>query len=135
MQNPPHTQPLVDKAALKRRIECLDAPADVKLLLDNLLDATLMVSGKIVQIGSKILETIFEFSRAYPGITLGVLAALVMAYLVSSIPVLGPVLSPVLTPLLLILGIGLGALNDLTDPSMKLKMAGLEADFHVLSSR
>lgn len=135
MQNPPRTQPLVDKAALKRRIESLDAPADVKLLLDNLLDATLLVSGKIVQIGSKILETIFEFARAYPGITLGVLAALVIAYLVSSIPVLGPVLSPVLTPLLLILGIGLGALNDLTDPSMKLKMAGLEADFHVLTSR
>jgi len=135
MQSPPHTQPLVSKAALKRRIESLDAPADIKLLLDNLLEATILVSGKIVQIGSKILEAIFDFAKAYPGTALGILAALIMAYLVSSIPVLGPVLSPVLTPLLLILGIGLGTLSDLTDSSMKLKMTELAANFLISGSR
>ena len=135
MQNPSHTQPLVSKAALKRRIESLDAPADIKLLLDNLLDATILISGKIVQIGSRILEAIFDFAKAYPGTALGVLAALIMAYLVSSIPVLGPVLSPLLTPLLLILGIGLGALSDLTDPSMKLKMTEFAANLPLLGSR
>lgn len=135
MQNSPHTQPLVSKAALKRRIEGLDAPADVKLLLDNLLDATLMISGKIHQIGSKILELIFDFAKAHPATALGIVAALVVAYLISSIPLLGPVLTPLLTPLLLIVGLTFGALNDFKDISMKLKVAGIEAEFHTLGAR
>ena len=127
MQTPPSPTMLVDKAALKRRIEQLDAPADIKVLLDKLLDATLVIGGKIIQVGSKILEVIFDFARACPHVALGVAAALVISYLVHSIPVLGPILSPFLTPILLILGIGLGALNDMMDLSMRARMAGVEA--------
>lgn len=127
MQTPQSPTALVDKAAIKRRIERLDAPADIKVLLEKLLDATLVIGGKIIQVGSKILDVIFDFARAYPHIALGVAAALVISYLVHSIPVLGPILSPFLTPVLLILGIGLGALNDMMDLSMRARMAGVEA--------
>ena len=132
MQERSHALPMVNKAALKRKIERLDAPADIKLLLDNLLDTTLVVGGKIVQIGSRILYFILDFAKSHPGIALGVIVALVLAFLINSIPVFGPALSPILTPLLLIVGIGMGALNDLSDSSMKLKLSGLVADLQSL---
>lgn len=133
MQNPPATPP-IDKAALKRRIERLDVSADIKLLLDNLLEITHTVGGKIVQIGTKVLEFIFDFAKAHPSIALGVVAALVISFLINSVPLLGPVLSPVLTPLLLILGIGLGALNDLTDSSIRLSLGGIGTQFRELGA-
>jgi hypothetical protein len=131
MQEPPAAS-LIDKAALKRWIERLDVSADIKLLLDNLLEITHTIGGKIVRVGAKILEFIFDFARAYPSIAVGVVAALVISFLINSIPLLGPALSPILTPLLLILGIGLGALNDLTDNSVRLRLSGLEAAFREL---
>ncbi|MBA4013245.1 MAG: hypothetical protein C0481_15370 [Phenylobacterium sp.] len=134
MQNPP-ARSIVDKAALKRRIERLNVSADIKLLLENLLEITHTVGSKIVQVGAKILESIFDFAKAYPNIALGVAAALVISFLINSIPLLGPALSTILTPLLLILGIGLGALNDLTDSSMKLSLDGIEAAFRGLSAQ
>lgn len=129
MQTPPSPPPLVDKAAIRRRIERLDAPADIKVLLEKLLEATLVVGDRVIQAGSKILGVIFDFAKAYPSIALGVAAALVISFLVHSIPGLGPILSPFLTPILLILGIGLGTLNEMMDVSMKVKMAGVEAQF------
>ncbi|CAN5509635.1 hypothetical protein BH10PSE5_BH10PSE5_10090 [soil metagenome] len=128
MQNPPANL-LIDKAALKRRVERLNAPADIKLLLDNLLEVTRPVGSKIIQVGAKILEFIFDFAQAYPNIALGVVVALVISFLISSIPLLGPALTPILAPMLLTIGIGLGALNDLTDSSMRLRLAEMEAAF------
>lgn len=133
MQNQPGTS-LIDKAALKRRIERLAVSADIKLLLDNLLEITHTVGGKIVQVGAKVVGFIFDFAKAYPGVALGVAAALVISFLINSIPLLGPVLAPILTPLLLIVGIGLGALNDMTDSSMRLSLGGMEAAFRELGA-
>lgn len=135
MQTPPSPTPLVDKAAIRRRIERLDAPADIKVLLEKLFEATLVVGDKIIQVGSRILDVIFDFAKAYPSIALGVAAALVISFLVHSIPGLGPILSPFLTPILLILGIGFGALNEMMDVSMKVKMAGVEAQFRSFGMR
>ena len=50
----------------------------------------------------------------------------------ASIPGIGPILSPVLTPLLLIVGVGLGAMRDLADGSMRIELSGLEAYFRDL---
>lgn len=132
MPNPPASS-LIDKAALKRRIERLDVPADIKLLLDNLLETTHLVGGKIVQVGANVLEFVFDFAKAHPSIAFGVAVALVISFLINAVPVLGPALSPILTPLLLILGIGLGALKDLTDVSMNQHFNQMEAAFRGLS--
>ena len=51
------------------------------------------------------------------------MAALVLSYLVSSIPGIGPALAPLLTPLLLIVGVGMGALAEMTDSSARHKLA------------
>lgn len=124
--------PRLDRAAIRHRIERLDAPADLKATLAALVDTTIELGGKVIDIGRRILAFTFEFAKAYPNLTLGVVAALVLSYLVGSIPGLGAVLSPILTPLLLIIGIGLGALADLTDSSMRQRLSTLQAHFQAL---
>lgn len=115
----------IDRAAINRRIERLEVSADMKSLLAALVDKTVVIGGKLIDLGARIVAFVFELAKAYPGVAFGVVAALVLSYLISSIPVVGPVLSPVLTPLLLIVGISLGALDDLTDGGMRHRLQGL----------
>jgi hypothetical protein len=126
MGDAPATPPPLDRAAINRRIDRLDVSADMKSVLSRLVDATIVVAGKLVDIGARVMTFVFELAKAYPGIAFGAVVALVLSYLISSIPVVGPVLSPVLTPLLLIIGISLGALDDLTDGGMRARLANLQ---------
>lgn len=118
-----------DRSMLNRRIERLNISADTKVILSSLIDTTIEVGGKLLNVGARIVAFVFDLAKAYPGVAFGVVAALVLAFLISSIPLIGPILSPILTPLLLIVGIGLGALNDLTDGAMRRRLAGLETQF------
>lgn len=126
MGDTPAIPPLLDRAAINRRIDRLDVSADMKSALSRLVEATIVVAGKLVDIGARVMAFVFELAKAYPGIAFGAVVALVLSYLISSIPVVGPVLSPVLTPLLLIVGISLGALDDLTDGGMRARLANLQ---------
>ena len=117
----------IDRATISRRIERLNVSADMKVVLSSLVDATIDVGGKLIDVGARVIAFVFELAKAYPGVAFGVVAALVLSYLISSIPVIGPLLSPFLTPLLLIIGIGSGALNDLLDGGMRARISGLEA--------
>lgn len=112
---------------IERRIENLDVSADVKALLSSLCGKTIEVGGKIIDVGARIIAFILELAKAYPGVAFGVVAALVLSYLISMIPVIGPLLSPILTPLLLIVGVSLGALDDLTDGGMRIRLQGLQS--------
>lgn len=116
----------LNKKEVARQIERLDASADVKAMLNELLDLTAQVGGRIVDLGRRILAFILDLANTYPNITIGIVAALTLSYLVGSIPGVGPLLTPILTPLLLVAGIGLGALKDLTDDSMRRKLSSLE---------
>jgi len=116
---------LIDRAAIHRRIERLEVSADMKSLLASLVDKTVVVAGKLIDLGARVVAFVFELAKAYPGVAFGVVAALVLSYLISSIPGVGPVLSPILTPLLLIIGISLGALDDLTDGGMRHRLQKL----------
>lgn len=115
----------IDRAAIHRRIERLEVSADMKSLLASLVDKTVVVAGKLIDLGARVVAFVFELAKAYPGVAFGVVAALVLSYLIGSIPAIGPVLSPILTPLLLIVGISLGALDDLTDGGMRHRLQGL----------
>lgn len=117
----------IDRATINRRIERLNVSADIKVILSSLVDTTIEVGGKLIDIGARVIAFAFELAKAYPGVAFGVIAALVLSYLISSIPVIGPLLSPFLTPLLLIVGIGIGALDDLTDGGMRVRLSGLQA--------
>lgn len=115
-----------DRADFMRRIERLDVPADVKVIIAKLFDVTVNVGGRLINLGARIVGFTFELAKAYPGLAFGVVAALVLSYLISSLPGVGPVLSPILTPLLLIIGITLGALDDITNGGMRVRLATLE---------
>lgn len=117
----------IDRATINRRIERLNVSADLKVILSSLVDTTIEIGGKLLDVGARVIAFIFELAKAYPGVAFGVVAALVLSFLISSIPLIGPLLSPLLTPLLLIIGIGMGALNDLTDSGMRARLDGLQA--------
>lgn len=119
----------IDRSVLNRRIERLNISADMKVILSSLIDTTIEVGGKLLNVGARVIAFTFDLAKAYPGVAFGVVAALVLSFLISSIPVIGPLLTPFLTPVLLIVGIGLGALNDLTDGAMRQRLAGLESQF------
>lgn len=117
----------IDRAAINRRIERLNVSADMKVILSSMVNATIEIGGKLIDLGARVIAFIFELAKAYPGVAFGIVAALVLSFLISSIPVIGPLLSPFLTPLLLIIGVSLGALDDLTDGGMRVRLSGLEA--------
>ena len=117
----------IDRGMLARRIERLNVSADVKALLSSMIDTTIEVGGKLVDIGARVMAFVFELAKAYPGVAFGIIAALVLSFLISSIPVVGPLLTPILTPLLLIIGVSLGALDDLTDGGKRDRLHGLQA--------
>ena len=120
------------RKSIEERIERLAAPADVKAALAAMVDISVEIGGKIIEVGRRILAFIFDFARSYPNLTVGLVAALVLSHLIASIPGIGPILSPVLTLLLLIVGVGLGAMRDLADGSMRIELSGLEAYFRDL---
>lgn len=116
----------IDRAVINRRIERLDVSADVKAVLASLIDTSVQVGGKLIDLGARVVAFVFDLAKAYPGVAFGTLVALVLSYLISSIPGVGPVLSPFLTPLLLIIGISLGALDDFMNGAMRARLANLE---------
>ncbi|WP_426041697.1 hypothetical protein [Brevundimonas sp. TWP2-3-4b1] len=120
----------IDRAMINRRIERLAISADLKSLLTSLLDTTIEIGGKLIDLGARVVAFVLEFAKAYPGIAFGIAIALVLSFLIGAIPVIGPLLSPFLTPLLLIIGVGLGALDDLTDGGMRERLKGLQSQLN-----
>lgn len=125
----------IDRAAIMRRIERLDLSADVKALLSSLVGVTIDVGGRLIDLGARVMAFIFDMAKAYPGVAFGIVAALVLSFLISAIPVVGPLISPILTPLLLIIGVTLGALNELTDGGMRRRLEGLSVQLNTAGVR
>lgn len=92
--------------------------ADMKALLVDVAKITVRVGAKILAIGRKILSFVLELVKAFPSVTLGVLAALVITALIAAIPIFGGILASALSALLLALGFSAGALNDFLSPKL-----------------
>ena len=107
---------------LVQLIERTNLSADLKAILTDLTRFTMKIGGKVLAIGRKILSFVFDLVKAFPGIAMGAIAALVVTALVAGIPLLGPQLSALLGPLLLALGIGAGALKDLTNENLEARI-------------
>lgn len=103
---------------LKDLIERTNLSADMKALLTDISAITMKVAGKLITIGRKILTIVFDLVRVFPAITVGVVAALVLTSIIASIPLVGGVLAGALSSILLLLGIGKGALTDLSNPAL-----------------
>lgn len=103
---------------LKDLIERTNLSADMKALLTDITAITMKVAGKLITIGRKILTIVFDLIRVFPAITVGVVAALVLTSIIASIPLVGGALAGALSSILLLLGIGKGALTDLSNPAL-----------------
>lgn len=99
-------------------IERTNLSADMKALLTDIATITTKVAGKLISIGRKILTVVFDLLKLFPAITLGVIAALVITSTIAAIPVIGGVLAGALSSILLLIGIGKGALSDLSNPAL-----------------
>ena len=113
-------------------IERTNLSADMKALLSDLARLTIKIGGKILAIGRKILTFIFDVVKLLPGITLGVLAAIVISSIIGAIPIIGAVLAAFLSPILLAAGISLGALKDMTNDKLGEKLDKLIGSFSLL---
>ena len=115
-------------------IERTNLSADMKALLSDLAKVTVKVGQKVHSIGRKILTVVFDLIKAFPTITLGVIAALVITALLGSIPFLGGALAGLLSSILLILGISAGALQDFSNPNLSERIDKLLASLSGLAS-
>ena len=116
VQNPPSRRDItayLDRTSL---------PADAKLILAKVLETTVEVAGKIIQIGQQILAFVVDLAKRFPGTAFGAIIGLTLATLIAGIPVLGLVLGPLVGPLILALAIGKGALADLKNHEIGAKI-------------
>ena len=86
-----------------KRIESLELSADAKALLADLLKLTTRVGDHLLRIGRKVLDFVLLLMRQFPLLSFAALVAIVVAALLSAVPLLGGLLAPVLTPLALVL--------------------------------
>ncbi|NBB40114.1 MULTISPECIES: hypothetical protein [Sphingomonadaceae] len=122
-------EPAPSKRVLRDQIERLSISADAKALLNDLLDVVIEVGGRVIAAGRQILAFIFDLVRRFPNTTFGVIVALVVSSLITSIPLLGLILGPLLSPLLLAFGLVAGAIADLKDAPLRARVVDLERHF------
>ena len=104
---------------LNELIERTSLSADMKALLIDVASITAKVAGTVITIGRKILTVALDLVKVFPSVTLGVLAALVISALIASIPLVGGLLAGALSSILLLVGVGKGALQDLSSPALE----------------
>lgn len=120
--------------ALHARIEKLNFSADVKVLLTDFAKITVMVGGKLIAFGRKVLDFVFHLVARFQNIGFGVIIALVLSAVLASIPLLGPVVSTLLTPILLAFGIARGAIQDFRDAAVQTEIDALSQKMSIMSA-
>lgn len=104
------------------RIDRMEMSADAKALLRDLARITIRVGEVVVAIGRKVVDFAFELMKAFPNSIFGVIVGLIVAALVSSVPVIGALLAP----LAVAFGLAKGALEDVKDSGLRGRVADLE---------
>ncbi len=121
--------------AIKRKINNLNISADAKSMLFSIAKGTVLIGQKILQIGRKILDVIFQIIKDFPNMTAGAIICIVLSMLVSSIPIIGFIFGPLLGPLLIAFGIAVGAKEDLKNAHLQRRITKTMADFETLKTR
>ncbi len=96
-----------------RGLDKLAMSADAKALLSQIAEISATVGGQLIYMGRRIIGFILDLIRCFPNTAFGLIAAFVVATLVSSVPLIGALIGPLLTPLLLALGVAQGSFADI----------------------
>lgn len=110
---------LPSRRVLLDRIERMAMSADAKAATARLVDFSMEVGGKLLQIGKAVLTFVFDLMKRFPNIVFGVTIALVVSFLIASVPLFGPALSALLTPLLVAFGLTMGAIIDMVSGALR----------------
>ena len=110
---------------IKSYVRNLEVPAEVKVILTDLLKATVNVGGRLFRIGRKVVEIAIILATKFPAVTFALILTNFINMLIAAIPVLGPVLSPILGPLVTAMGLAIVGYKDITDPELKENMEKL----------
>ncbi|NIJ17517.1 hypothetical protein [Sphingobium vermicomposti] len=121
---------LPTKRELARQLDRVAMSADAKVLMGKLLETTMEVAGKIIEVGRRIMAFVLELFRRFPNTTFGAAIGLTLSFLISSIPLAGLVLGPLLGPILMAFTIGNGAFADMKNSavSKQVELFGAKLD-------
>lgn len=119
---------------LRDRIDRLNISADAKSLLMDVAAITLKIGEKILAFGRKLLEFVFGLAIRFKNVGFGILIALALSAVLTSIPLLGPAIAAILTPIMLAFGILRGAVQDFKDASVQSELDALSRRMAILSA-
>ncbi|MBF0220544.1 MAG: hypothetical protein HQL49_13600 [Gammaproteobacteria bacterium] len=114
---------------LKRKIDNLSVSADLKSLIFSIAKTTIKVGNRIVKLGAKLLEYVFQLFQQHPETTFGMIFGAIIGVLVWSIPFLGVVLGPLVTPVAIAFGMIKGAQIDINNAELKNKIEKVNSEF------
>ena len=117
---------------LRNWIGRLDISADAKSVLYKIAKTTIRAGRFVIKIGRKILEIVSFLLREYPNATFGLIFGVVVGSLVTSIPIIGVVIGPLFTTFATIVGLAMGAWQDIKDKNMKRRMQEEMVNFEKL---
>lgn len=123
---------LPTKRELTRRLDQLDLPADGKVALAQLVEQTVVIGDRTLQVGRRILAFAFECLRQFPYLTFCAVVALAISAILGSVPVLGWLLQPLVGPLLLAAGMLIGSAFELNEGEMQGRFDALAAEFKAI---
>ncbi len=126
---------VLSRSELTERIERLAISADAKVLLGRIAETTARVGQGVILIGRQVLSFVFDLLRQFPNTAFGVIVGTVLTMLVASIPFVGAALGALLGPLLIALGLAKGALADLQNQAMSVRISAFESELRMIEAR
>lgn len=100
---------------IKSILDRLALSADTKSVLLRIADITVQIGNVAVAIGRKIIAVAVGLVRTFPNIVFGVVVAIIVSMLISSVPIVSVSLATTFGPLLIAVGLSRGALAELED--------------------
>ena len=115
----------ISPSRIRSYIRNLHIPAEVKVILTDLLKATVNVGGRLYRIGRKVVEIAIILATKFPAITFALILTTFINLLISAVPLIGPALVPIVGPLVTATGLALVGYKDIVDPELKENMEKL----------
>ena len=119
---------------IKSYIRNLEIPAEAKVILDELLKATVYVGGRLYRIGRKVVEIAIVLATKFPSITFVLILTSFINMLIAAIPWIGAALASTVGSLLIAMGLTIGAYKEITEPELKERMEELVRNIKELFS-
>ncbi|NIZ61968.1 hypothetical protein DL239_13385 [Sedimentitalea sp. CY04] len=104
---------------IRKMIDNTNLSADMKALLYDIAKITIKVGETIIAVGRRVLDLSMMLVSKFPHTTLGVIVAVVLMTVTSSVLAWAPLLAVALNKLLLILGFTAGAVEDIRQNAMR----------------